>query len=189
MPCFKTTTAEDMARLFIANVYRHRGPPSTIVVSDRGTQFISAFWREFCRILGVKLKLATAYHSQTDGQTEIINQHLVNRLRPFVNHHQDNWGDLLPLLDFAAAALPSESTGLTPFLIDCGYEPRTSFDWKPIERGIPQDERLAMERAHGTARQMERIWDFAKATIAQQQEVHRAAADTHRRPVNFSVGD
>lgn len=84
---------------------------------------MSAFWNEFCRVLGVNLKLSTAYHAQFDGQTEIMNQHIVNRLRPFINCHQDNWSELLPLIDFAAATLPSESTDASPFLIDCGYEP------------------------------------------------------------------
>jgi transposase InsO family protein len=69
IPCHKTTTAKDMAQLFISNIYRTHGPPETIV-SDRGPQFISEFWTEFCRILRIKLKLSTAYHPQTDGQTE-----------------------------------------------------------------------------------------------------------------------
>ena len=105
IPCKKIATSEDVARMFIEHVYRHRGLPTTIV-SDRGLQFVSAFWNELCRILGVQLKLSTAYHAQTDGQTEIVNQHIVNRLRPFINRYQDNWSELLPLIDFAAAALP-----------------------------------------------------------------------------------
>ena len=116
-----------MAQLFITNVYRTHGSPETIV-SDRGPQFISEFWTELCRILGIKLKLLTVYHPQTDGQTEIINQYLDQRLRPFINYHQDNWSDLLPIMDFAQAALPHDSTGLTPFYIEFGYKPRTSFD-------------------------------------------------------------
>ena len=79
MPCFKTTEAEDMAQLFVKNIYHHQEPP-TIIVSDRDPQFISAFWDEFCRILGVELKLSTAYHAQTDGQAEIVNQHIINHL-------------------------------------------------------------------------------------------------------------
>jgi hypothetical protein len=47
------------------------------------------------------LKLSTAYHPQTDGQTEVVNQYLDQRLRPFVNYYQDNWAKLLPLLDYA----------------------------------------------------------------------------------------
>ena len=125
-----------MAQLFVENIYHHQGSPTTIV-SDRGPQFISAFWDEFCRILGIKLKLSTAYHAQTDEQTEIVNQHIINCLQPFINHHQDNWADLLPLIDFAATALPSETTGASPFLINCGYESCTSFDWGPINKQLP----------------------------------------------------
>jgi len=72
IPCQKTATAKDMARLFISNIYRTHGPPDSIVL-DRGPQFISEFWTEFCRILGIKLKLSTAFHPQTNGQTEIMN--------------------------------------------------------------------------------------------------------------------
>ena len=86
------TTAKDTAVLYVNNIYRWRGVPDSIV-SDRGPQFISDFWNEFCRILGVKLKLSTAFHPQTDGQTEIMNQYLDQRLRPFVSYYQDNWSD------------------------------------------------------------------------------------------------
>jgi hypothetical protein len=68
IPCFKTTTAKEMARLYIQYIYRIWGAPESIV-SDRGPQSISAFWDEFCRILGIKLKLSTAFiHKQTDKQ-------------------------------------------------------------------------------------------------------------------------
>jgi transposase InsO family protein len=63
---YKIVTSEDMARLYISAIYRHKGPPESIV-SDRGPQFVSSFWKEFCRILGIKLKLSTAFHPQTDG--------------------------------------------------------------------------------------------------------------------------
>ena len=52
MPCFKTTGAEDMAWLFVKNIYHHQEPP-TIIVSDRGPQFISAFWDEFCYVVRI----------------------------------------------------------------------------------------------------------------------------------------
>lgn len=188
IPCRKTATSEDVARMFIEHVYRHRGPPTT-VVSDRGPQFISAFWDELCRILGVRLKLSTAYHAQTDGQTEIVNQHIVNRLRPFVSRYQDNWADLLPLIDFAAAALPSESTGASPFLIDCGYEPRTSFDWTPVGASASQDERVNRQRAQDTAKKMEDIWNAVSEQIQKTQDQQKKQADRRRRPVDFDVGD
>jgi hypothetical protein len=80
--CYKPTTAEEMAQLFIDYVYRHHEAPETIV-SDRGGQFI---WKEICGILGTKLKSLSM-----DGQTEIISQHIIMRLRPLANYYQDNW--------------------------------------------------------------------------------------------------
>jgi transposase InsO family protein len=79
IPCHKTVDALATAKLYIRYVYPYFGPPLTLV-SDRGPQFVSAFWREFTDILGIKLKLSTAYHPQTDGQTEIANQYLDQRL-------------------------------------------------------------------------------------------------------------
>jgi transposase InsO family protein len=128
IPCHKTIDAREMARLFIIHVYRHKGAPITIV-SDRGGQFISDFWGEFCGLLGVKLKLSSAFHPQTDGQTEIVNQYMAQRLRPYVDYYQDDWSEWLPMVDFAAACLPHESIESSPFLIECGYEPRLSIDW------------------------------------------------------------
>lgn len=188
VPCHKGTTAEQMARLFIEHVYRQRGPPDS-VVSDWGPQFVSTFWKAFCQILGIKLKLSTPHHAETDGQTEIVNQHITMRLRPFINHHQDNWSELLPLIDFAAATLPSETTSASPFLIDCGYEPRTSFDWTSLTTPIPQNERVSRERAKRMAEQMQKIWLAAKENAMAVQKHQKIQADRHRREVDFGVGD
>ena len=138
IPCYKTTDAARMAQLFMEHVYQYQGA-LTIIVSDRGPQFISDFWNKFCKILGIQLKLSTAHHAQTDGQTEIVNQHIATQIQPFINHHQDNWSELLPMVDFATAALPSDTTLTSPFFIDCGYEPQTSFNWHLIDNTLPWD--------------------------------------------------
>ena len=186
IPCYKTTTAKEMARLFILHVYRWKGPPDTIV-SDRGGQFISEFWNEFCRILGIKLKLSTSHHPQTDGQTEIANQYMAQRLRPFVNYYQDDWSEWLPIIDFAASVLPNQSTGLAPSYIDNGYTPRTSFDWS--EPSTPTNLSVDQEAAQKLAHRMEEIWTRAKAGIEHAQDQQRKQADKHRREVNFDIGD
>jgi hypothetical protein len=85
IPCHKTINARGMAKLYVQWVYRFGHTPETII-SDRGPQFVSSFWQEFCRIIGVKVKLSTAYHKETDGQTEIINRYIDQRLRPFVTY-------------------------------------------------------------------------------------------------------
>jgi len=114
IPYYKTIDARSLAILFIGWIYRFGHTPETII-SDRGPQFVSSFWTEFCRIIGVKLKLSTAYHKETDGQTEIINRYIDQRLRPFVSYYQDNWSELLPIIDRVQMTLPHSSIGMAPY--------------------------------------------------------------------------
>jgi transposase InsO family protein len=188
IPCNKTITAKGMAKLFISHVWRTHGPPDSIV-SDRGPQFISEFWNEFCRILGIKLKLSTAFHPQTDGQTEIMNQYIDQRLRPFVNYYQDNWSELLPMMDYAQATLPHESTRLAPFQIEFGYEPRTSFDWKQPTKPTTAREHLNRDEAQQFARRMHSAWEIARTNMAKAQTTQKRNADRKRNPVTFTAED
>jgi hypothetical protein len=190
IPCHKEVTARELADLFTQHIYRHYGAPESIV-SDRGPQFVSEFWGHFCHILGVKLKLSTAHHAQTDGQTEIVNQHIINRLRPFIGYYQDDWSEKLPLIDHAAMALPHDSTGLSPAFVERGYEPRTSFDWSPQSEsdGAPQMVKIDREAAIQKAGAMERIWKQAREGITTAQQRQKRQADKHRREVDFGVGD
>jgi transposase InsO family protein len=186
-PCHKTVTAEDMARMFVKNIYRYYGAPQTIV-SDRGPQFVSQFWKEFCRILGVRLKLSTAFHPQTDGQTEIMNQYMDQRLRPFVDYYQDNWSELLPLMDYAQLTLPHSSIGMTPYELINGRLPRTSFDWNTPEATTAQ-EQLNQDKAREVAERMKAAIEKGKEFMAKAQEKKERDVNAHRRPIDFSVGD
>jgi len=188
LPCKKTIDAKGAARLYINFPYRIYGPPDTIV-SDRGPQFISAFWNEFTRILGIKLKLSTAGHPQTDGQTEIVNQYLDQRLRPFVNYFQDNWSELLPMMDYAQATLPHDSTGFASTQIEMGYLPRTSFDWdRPTE---PQTvrEKFSHEEAQQYVRRLEEAWKVTRTNLEKAQRLMVKQANKHRREPDFGVKD
>jgi transposase InsO family protein/predicted aspartyl protease len=190
IPCHKTITAEQLAWLFVQYAYRYYGPPDSIV-SDRGPQFISAFWDAFCRILGIKLKLSTAYHPQTDGQTEIMNQYLDQRLRPFIDYYQDNWSELLPMMDYAQLTLPHSSLGMMcPYELMNGYLPRTSFDWTPPEEaptGVSQQ--LSQERARAVASRMEHALKKGREAIRKAQEKKEHDVNAHRRPIDFTVND
>ena len=183
MPCYKTVTAADMATLFISHIYRYYGPPESIV-SDRGPQFISQFWKEFCRILGIQLKLSTAFHPQTDGQTEIMNQYLDQRLRPFVNYYQDNWSELLPIMDYAQLILPHSSIQMAPFELLHGRLPRTSFDWNTPEASSPQ-EQLSHQKAQEVARRMHGALEMAKENMAKAQIKKEQDTNAHRRAIDF----
>jgi len=94
-----TVTAEGAARLFLHQVWKLHGLPK-YVVSDRRPQFVARFTKELYRLLGIKLASSTAWHPQTDRQTERVNQELDQYLRLFVNERQDDWYNLLPMAEF-----------------------------------------------------------------------------------------
>ena len=91
--------AEGAVRLFLNHIWKLHGLPHA-VVSDRGPQFVADFMHELYRILGIKVAASTAYHPQTDGQTECINQELEQYIRLFTNQRQDNWDKLLSMAEF-----------------------------------------------------------------------------------------
>ena len=115
-----TITAEELCRLYLANVWKHHGLPRTIV-SDRGSLFTSDFWKRLCQHLGIESRLSTAYHPQTDGQTERTNAVMEQYLRAYVNYQQDNWVDFLPMAEFAANNHVSDTTKTTPFQANSGF--------------------------------------------------------------------
>jgi len=94
-----TVTVEGAARLFLYQVWKLHGLLKCII-SDHGPQFIARFTKELYCLLGIKLASSTAWHPQTNRQTECINQELDQYLWLFVNKRQDNWYNLLPLVEF-----------------------------------------------------------------------------------------
>jgi hypothetical protein len=196
IPCHKDIDAKGTARLFVDHVYRWVGLPESIV-SDRGPQFVSGFWKEFCRILGIERKLSTAHHPQTDGQSEIVNQYMAQRLRPFVSYYQDDWSEYLSMVDFAFASLPQETTGVSPFFVERGYEPRVSFDWKPAEASdwlsqiIPRQRTVSSQNGEASeyTSKMQEIWEETQRKATHAQERQRQQANRHRRTEDFGVGD
>ena len=120
-----TADAPAIARLFLQDVHRPHGLPADIV-SDRDKIFTSKFWREFLALLDVKPNMSTAFHPQTDGQTERVNQVLEQYLRAFCNYQQDDWQELLPLAEFAYNNSVHASTGKTPFFANYGYHPNSA---------------------------------------------------------------
>jgi transposase InsO family protein len=172
IPCNKSVGARVLAQLYLIHIHKYYGLATTIV-SDRGPQFISAFWEEFNRLLGTKLKLSTAYHPQTDGQTENANQWIDQRLRPFINAFQDDWSSLIHAVDYAAAVLPHESTGLSSFQVELGYQPRMDIDWErppdkiPVYK-IPVSDHIHLARkdAQAHVERLQKVWEWCKGELA-----------------------
>jgi hypothetical protein len=122
IPCSKTTDAPEFTRLFVSNVIRLHGLPASIV-SDRGSMFTSYFWSTLASILKIDPRKFTAFHPQTDSQTERMNQTLEAYLRISCSYNQDDWVDWLPLTEFAYHNSRQESTKMTPFFANYGYHP------------------------------------------------------------------
>ena len=122
VPYKESSDATDLAYIFLKIVVSQHGLPDEII-SDRDKLFTSKFWKSLMAQLGANHKLSTAFHPQTDGQTERLNQTLEQYLRCYVNNQQDNWVELLPMAQFAYNSARSESTGTSPFFANHGYEP------------------------------------------------------------------
>ena len=183
VPCNSTCSSEDLANLFLHNVWKHHGPPST-VISNRGPQFASRFWKALCERLGIERRLSTGCHPQMDGQTERFNTTMEEYLRLYVNHHQDDWVDWLPLCEFAANNAASETTQVSPFFATFGRDPRMNFD---LDQPIENPEQA---RAHEAAANLQKIHALVKAEMTAAQYQHAKAYDKGRRPaLRFEPGD
>ncbi|KAG0158414.1 hypothetical protein PDIDSM_5928 [Penicillium digitatum] len=125
--CKGTCNAEEVARLYTRHVWKLHGLPNT-VVSDRGPQFVAQFWKHLTKLLRITNLLSTAYHPETDGQTERANAVLEQYLRAYVSYLQDDWSEWLPLAEFTANSHYSESTRVSPFYANYGFHPRIGFE-------------------------------------------------------------
>jgi transposase InsO family protein len=125
-------TAEKTADLYLGNVFKHHGLPDDIV-SDRGTQFVSKFTRRLLELLDIKGNRSTAYHLESDGQTERTNQTLEQYIRIYCDYHQSNWSQLLPFAEFTYNNAVSSSTGKTPFFANFGYYPRATLRVRSVQ--------------------------------------------------------
>jgi len=123
--CKGTMKPEDLADHFIQQVVQHHGLPTSIV-SDRGSLFTSDFWKRVTKALGISRNLSTAFHPQTDGQTERVNTVLEQYLRAYCNYQQDDWEKLLPIAEFCYNNMQAGSTKVTPPLRQLRISPQVS---------------------------------------------------------------
>lgn len=123
IPTHTTIDSSELATILIDRVFALHGFPKSIV-SDRGSKFISRFWRYLNGRLNVELRLSTAFHPQTDGQTERTNQSLEAYLRIYCAYNQDDWSTLLPQAAFAYNNSVHSAIKTTPFFMNHGFHPR-----------------------------------------------------------------
>lgn len=127
VPTHTTLTAEGMAKIYRDNIFRLHGIPRKII-HDRGTQFEAKFMKEFYKLVGIEANASTAYHPQTDGQTERMNQEVEHYLRVQCGHLQDDWSDWLAMAEFSYNNKEQSATGISPFFANHGQHPNTGLE-------------------------------------------------------------
>jgi Integrase core domain/Chromo (CHRromatin Organisation MOdifier) domain len=180
IPTFDTISAPIVAKLFVLHVFSKHGVPSH-VTSDRGTEFVSSFFRSLGKALDMKLHFTSGYHPEGDGQTECMNQTLEQYLHVYCNYQQDNWSDLLPLAEFAYNNSLNATTGISPFFANKGYHPHISVH---LERD------LASSKAREFMVDLDELYQYLRKTISAAQLRYSTSADWRRTPApDFQVGD
>ena len=175
-----TSTATDVATLFLDMVFKHHGLPRNIV-SDRGVKFTSSFWTSLCTQVGIQLKMSTAYHPETDGQTERLNMVIVDMIRHYISPIHDDWDEHLTAVEFAVNNAYQQSIGSTPFRLTYGQNPLT-----PVSLRIPKVENLTALQVTKTLQ--DRL-QKAKQCLEAAQQRQKVYADQDRRPVKYKPGD
>ena len=126
IPLSTDTPIKEIANIFLREIWRLHGLPNS-VVSDRDSRFQSKFWLCVMELLDVDVRMSTAFHPQTYGQTERVNQILEQYLRSYCSYQQDDWAELLPLAEHAYNSAVSETTKVSRLEANYTFSPRTSW--------------------------------------------------------------
>eukprot|EP00253_Pinus_taeda_P012699 PITA_12699 len=180
IPVQSTYKAVQIAHVFMQNIFRLHGLPKTII-SDRDVKFTSAFWRALFAELGTQLNFSTAYHPQTDGQMERVNQIVEDMLRACVMQKPAQWEDYLHLVEFAYNNGYHTSIQMSPFEVLYGRKCRTPTNWSSPEDKL----RLGPEML----KEMEDMVKRVRTNLKAAQDRQKNFADQKRRFKEYQVGD
>jgi hypothetical protein len=191
IPCTTGLTAEEFGELFVRHVVCRFGLPDSII-TDRDPRWTSDFWKGVAHFLKTKMSLSSAHHPQHDGQTEILNRHLVTMIRAYVSDDLVDWAAWLHILEFTYNNTMHRSTGTSPNFLTYGFQPKTPLDFLlPKETQDSKDYTYSLNPAAKTFLQtlaMHR--DSARRSIAKAQDEQSLQYNKGRRPTpEFKQGD
>ncbi len=166
----KFPSARETTTIVLGHVFHIHGLPVD-VVSDRGPQFVSKFWTEFCRQLGATASLSSGYHPQTTGQAERTNQDLARVLRCVASAEPSSWSSRLTMVEYVHNSLPVSSMGLSPFQCCLGYKP-------PLFPS--QESNAVVPSMHAFVQRYLRTWRIAREALTRTGERNKVSADHHR---------
>lgn len=179
-------SAEECADRFIQCHYRFHGFPKALT-SDRGSNWVGDFWKRLCKIAGIEQRLSTAYHPETDGATERMNQEILAYLRAYISFAQTEWSRMLPSAQIAINNRDSSITGLSPFFLEHGYH------IEPIQMSLSTKNEVRTPPAKRAERFMKRLHEaqeYAAAAMAAAQQAMEEQANKSRNPCpKFCKGD
>jgi len=177
----KTMSSHALVRLCWDQVWKDFGLPR-IIISDRGPQFASKFTRAHNEVFGVKTALSTAYHPQSDGQSERMIQEVQKVLRMYVNHFQNDWSSKLAFVEFSMNNTIKSSTGYTPFFLVMGQHPNAGHIPRNLSTHVPSAEEFFKE--------LEEAREQARKALDKAASEMKKYADRKRGPLpKFEIGD
>ncbi|RXW14161.1 hypothetical protein EST38_g11695 [Candolleomyces aberdarensis] len=146
VPCKSTISAPEFAEIFFDHWYCDNGLPLEIV-SDRDKLFTSSFWKTLHTLTGVKLKMSSAFHPQTDGASEQTNKTVIQALCFHVERDQKGWVRALPKVRFDIMNMVNSSTGFSPFQLKSGFSPRVIPPFNSSAEPVPPSAELDLALA------------------------------------------
>ena len=173
-------TAHAVASLFLTIVVKIHGQPRSLV-SDRDPLFLSKFWQELFRMSGTQLRMSSAYHPQSDGQTEVINRVIEQYLRAFVHRKPSTWGKLLPWAEYSHNTSWSSSTGSTPYEITFGKKPFNFLAYVTGQSSIDAVDTMLTDRNE--------LFEMIRKKLLKAQDSMKNKVDIKRREVSYQEGD
>ncbi|KAJ9549517.1 hypothetical protein OSB04_022060 [Centaurea solstitialis] len=180
LPIRESSTAEQLAKIYVDEVVSRHGVPVSII-SDRDVRFTSRFWERFHSELGTRLHFSTAYHPQTDGQSERTIQTLEDMLRACVLDFGGSWDTYLPLAEFSYNNSYHSSIGMPPFEMLYGRRCRTPICWGEVGQRVLG----STEVVQRTTEDIQRIRERLRTAQSRQ----KSYADRRRSDLEFQVGD
>ena len=180
IPVRMNMSMQQLVKLYTDNMVKLHGTPISIV-SDRDARFTSRIWKEFQNAMGTELKFSTAFHPQTDGQSERTIQVLEDLLRSCVLDWQGSWEDYLPLVEFAYNNSYQSTIGMAPFEALYGRPCRSPSCWLDNQDLVIVGPELLEE----TVKQVELI----QKRMKEAQDRQKSYADLKRRSLEFQEGE
>jgi hypothetical protein len=180
IPLAHPYSAESVAQAFFNDIVRLHGVPQSMV-SDRDTVFTSSFWQELMRLMGTKLQMTSAFHPQSDGQSESANRVIIMYLRCLVGDRPREWLRWLPWAEYLFNTAYQTSLKDTPFRIVYGRDPPSIRSYEPGDTRVPAVAKTMEERAAFLA--------DIRYRLEQAQAYQKRFYDRTHREVTYQVGD